>query len=235
MIFSFLLSLVTVVLQTPHASAGVGDWGEKRVFVLEKMISSGRHKSAYTLTNRPNQIALQIKDKSLSVKEKRLELLTELNHLKQLKALGVRVVDFEPKLININREPSIVMRKYEANLKDDPRAFFKLFNEQSLKDVFAIQNRLNETGKTVHDLQLLIDKNSRVYIADPKNIENMKGIDRERQDVIRMVRVRFKYNRFPAIRTYPLETIVSPWRRYDNVYKRDKSLKKRQKTVVKRR
>lgn len=142
-------------------------------------------KQANVIGTGGNKIAYAVDEKTVIAKLKpgksQSALKEEVAKLKQLDDLGFPVV--KAKMTTHEGAPAMIMDRYAQGSKEIvarnsktrnielvPNADTSLLNGNSVRDLQAIRARMVDKKVSVNDLQFLISKDGRVFIADPLDI-----------------------------------------------------------------
>ena len=99
----------------------------------------------------------------------------ELAALKQLRDVGMPVVDAQP--VTVDGRPGVIMDRYEVGSKSifpkdgGPGRGSEFLNERSGSDLKEIKRIMVEKKVWISDLQFLIGKDGRVVVSDPIAVE----------------------------------------------------------------
>ena len=99
----------------------------------------------------------------------------ELAALKQLRDVGMPVVDAQP--VTVDGRPGVIMDRYEVGSKSifpkegGPGRGSEFLNERSVSDLKEIKRIMVEKKVWINDLQFLIGKDGRVVVSDPIAVE----------------------------------------------------------------
>ena len=155
------------------------------VKIEPESFGSGAFKYAFHIIGEDKVLARTRHDISYRNPFENIHLINEMNRLIHLKNLGLPTIDIDG-ITNHRGYPALIIKNYEMggvkydifnpdNSEYDYLGFDTDFfmnnpdaiNNQSINELVAIRNKLDEVGGQVLDLQFLIDANNKFYISDP--------------------------------------------------------------------
>jgi hypothetical protein len=161
----------------------------ENVTIGTEPMGEGGEKNVYEITGQPDLVMAKRKNKSLQ------QIKQEISVLDRLKALGFKVLEILGYTFH-NGEPAMIMKRYAEGSKDivktndetgQPERVgnSEFLNDQSIKDLKELKNKLRTEDVWINDIQFLIDSEGRIVLADIRDVminkepskQNLKTID----------------------------------------------------------